>query len=215
MIYSYYINLKKYFFLIRYKRHLGYHMKPKIEIVDYKKLLKIRLTDKLHLFLIGLTVILLLFVSILAFLPKKIFTNKKKTTVKLNLKEKKTFPKIYITKEGDFLWQIAENNYGSGLNAYDIAKENKLIDPNNIPPGTKLTLPLVTPKMPTKGDITAISSDKVTYKQDKYTVQLGDSLSMIAYKVYGDYNAWPTIARVNNLPNPEAIEVGMVLIIPR
>jgi len=190
-------------------------MKPKTEIIDYKKLVKIQLKDKLHFFLIGLTVILLVFVSVLAFIPKTIFQSRKKNENKPIAKEKKFFPKTYITKEGDFLWQIAENNYGSGLNAYDIAQANKLADPNNIPPGTKLTLPAVTPKAPTKGDITSISTGQVTYKQDKYTVQLGDSLSMIAYKVYGDYNAWPTIARVNNLANPEAIEVGMVLIIPR
>jgi nucleoid-associated protein YgaU len=190
-------------------------MKPEIETINYKKLVELQLKNKLHLFLTGLTVILLVFVSVLAFLPKKIFTSRKKVESKPVAKEKKIFPKTYVTKEGDFLWQIAENNYGSGLNAYDIAKENNLTDPNSIPPGTKLTLPAVTPKTPTKGDISSIQSGQVTFQQEKYSVQLGDSLSMIAYRVYGDYNAWPTIAKTNNLSNPEAIEVGMILTIPR
>jgi len=190
-------------------------MKPIPEKTDYKKLVEILLREKLHLFLIGLTSLLLASISILAFFPKNFFLPKQKKLGKIITKEIKIFPKVYITKEGDFLWQIAEDNYGSGLNAYDIAQANKLEDPNNIPPGTKLTLPAVTPKAPTKGDISAISSGQVTYKYDKYTVQLGDSLSMIAFRVYGDYNAWPAIARANNLVNAEAIEVGMTLVIPR
>ena len=49
----------------------------------------------------------------------------------------------------------------------------------------------------------------------RYTVQLGDSLSIVAQKVYGDLNAWPRILDANNLASPDLIEVGMVLVIPR
>ena len=49
----------------------------------------------------------------------------------------------------------------------------------------------------------------------RYTVQLGDSLSIVAQKVYGDLNAWPRILEANNLASPDLIEVGMVLVIPR
>ena len=50
---------------------------------------------------------------------------------------------------------------------------------------------------------------------ERYTVQLGDSLSIVAQKVYGDLNAWPRILDANNLVSPDLIEVGMVLVIPR
>ena len=52
-------------------------------------------------------------------------------------------------------------------------------------------------------------------KSQEYTVQLGDSLSIIAQKVYGDLYAWPKILEANNLASPDLIEVGMVLVIPR
>jgi len=46
-------------------------------------------------------------------------------------------------------------------------------------------------------------------------VQPGDSLSIIAQKVYGDRYAWTRIMNANNLATPDSIEAGMVLVIPR
>ena len=66
-----------------------------------------------------------------------------------------------------------------------------------------------------QGQISSVSTQQVTVKGDKYTVQPGDSISSIALQAYGDLNAWPRIAKANKLENPESIEVGMVLIIPR
>jgi len=48
-----------------------------------------------------------------------------------------------------------------------------------------------------------------------YTVAEGDSLSSIAQKFYGDLYRWPLILEYNNLANPDLIEVGMVLKIPK
>jgi 3D (Asp-Asp-Asp) domain-containing protein len=50
-----------------------------------------------------------------------------------------------------------------------------------------------------------------------YTVQLGDTLYLIAQKVYGDGNRWREIYEANRGViggNPEQIQVGMVLVIP-
>lgn len=50
---------------------------------------------------------------------------------------------------------------------------------------------------------------------ETYTVILGDSLSKIAERAYGDKDAWVKIAEANNVWNPKHIEPGTVLQIPR
>ena len=78
--------------------------------------------------------------------------------------------------------------------------------PNQVPKDKELDI---------NGQISAISSGRVTYTKNKYIVQRGDSLASIAQKVYGDKNAWVRIAQANNLASPDLIEVGMELVIPR
>ena len=62
---------------------------------------------------------------------------------------------------------------------------------------------------------TAISSDVLT----RYTVVEGDNLSSIASQrtVYGDLRLWPLIYKGNTdeLDDPNAVQSGQVLIIPR
>ena len=70
-------------------------------------------------------------------------------------------------------------------------------------------------KIDENGQISAISSSKVTYTKNKYIVQRGDSLATIAQQVYGDREAWVRIAKANNLASPDNIEIGMELVIPR
>lgn len=51
---------------------------------------------------------------------------------------------------------------------------------------------------------------------DTYTVQAGDWLSTIAARTYnGDLMAYEKIAKANNLTNPDLIEIGQVLKLPR
>jgi nucleoid-associated protein YgaU len=49
-----------------------------------------------------------------------------------------------------------------------------------------------------------------------YVVRRGDSLSAIAYQVYGHAGDWPYIAQANaaRLPNPNFLTVGQVLWLP-
>lgn len=54
-----------------------------------------------------------------------------------------------------------------------------------------------------------------TIKGDTYTVAAGDWLSTIAGRAYGDIYAFDKIAKANNLTNPDLIEPGTVLKIPR
>ena len=55
--------------------------------------------------------------------------------------------------------------------------------------------------------------DKITV--DTYTVQEGDWLSKIAARAYGDMYLYQKLATANGIANPDAIEVGMTLKIPR
>ncbi|OGK13970.1 hypothetical protein A3A93_04980 [Candidatus Roizmanbacteria bacterium RIFCSPLOWO2_01_FULL_38_12] len=66
-----------------------------------------------------------------------------------------------------------------------------------------------------QGQISAISSGQVTNSEDIYIIQPGESLADVARKVYGDPNAWVRIAQANNISNPDHIEVGTKLVIPR
>lgn len=49
----------------------------------------------------------------------------------------------------------------------------------------------------------------------KYTVRAGDTLHMIASSQLGNGNRWTDIQKRNNLPNPNLIQVGQVLVIPQ
>jgi len=145
-------------------------------------------------------------------LPHLSFLNK---TVK-NKVVKSTPVKTYVVAEGDDLWHLAEKFYGSGFNAYDISVANKLDPSSVIEPGQKLIIPFVTPRAATVGDIlNGVSTSQVTYTEGKYVVQPGDSLSIIAQKVYGDLYAWPRLLQANSLVSADQIEVGMILTIPR
>jgi nucleoid-associated protein YgaU len=48
----------------------------------------------------------------------------------------------------------------------------------------------------------------------KYTVQPGDSLSKISKRFYGDPNKFMTIAKANNIEDPNKINAGQELLIP-
>lgn len=47
-----------------------------------------------------------------------------------------------------------------------------------------------------------------------YTVRAGDTLWDIAVKYYGDGRQYTKIARANNIPDPNMINIGIVLTIP-
>lgn len=186
--------------------------------VDYKKLIAITLRQKYPQLLAGLTFLIILYLAVAGIISKNLpsKTKKGKPNPTVNKITPTQIEKKYLVKEGDSLWQIAEEFYGSGYNAYDIAVVNNITDPNIITPGQQLILPKVTPKPPIKGEIQkAASSEKVTIKQTKYTVQKGDYLWKIALEAYGDGYAWVKIASTNNLTNPDLIYQGNILILPK
>ncbi len=131
-----------------------------------------------------------------------------KTTVTKTDKEK-----VYTVKRGDYLWKIAEEIYGSGYNWVDIAKANKLTNPGKLYAGQKLKLPEVKKKV--VQEVKPKMAMKNAIKGDRYKVQKGDNLWQIAIRAYNNGYKWVEIARVNKLRQPNKIEVGQELIIPR
>ncbi len=148
----------------------------------------------------------------------------------------------YVVKKGDTLWAIAEKEYKSGYNWVDVARVNKLSNPDAIQAGSKLVLPKVQSKVATvtKAVVKAtvvtpdeqnnktsrkVEQDKTAMKQAasqpqkitgaSYTVVRGDSLWAISVRAYGDGYQWVKIAKANNLANPSIIHRGNKFIIPR
>ena len=202
----------------------SYKKKPiKIQNIDYQKLLVLTLREKYFNLILGLVASFVISTLTYKLLLKNIKVNLafKMPVFKLGQKtiEKKPVAKksvrTYIVAEGDDLWNIAEKFYGSGFNAYDISIANKMTDSSNLEVGIIVVIAEVTPRLASVGEISTISSAQVTYVENKYIVQPGDSLSIIAQRVYGDIFAWPSIMNANNLLSPDSIEAGMVLIIPR
>ena len=203
----------------------AYRKKPiKIRDINYQRLLVLTVKEKYFSLILGL------FASvIISSLTYKMFLKNIRINLALKIPSFKFGTRLlknkvievqkplktYVTQEGDDLWHIAEKFYGSGFNAYDISLANRISDSSNLEVGIKLVIPQVTPRQTTIGDISATSTSQVTYVENKYIVQPGDSLSIIAQKVYGDLFAWPSIMNANNLLTPDSIEAGMVLIIPR
>ncbi len=145
----------------------------------------------------------------------------------------------YTVKEGDSLWTISEEVYGTGYNWVDIKKANSLTDANAIEAGQVLKIPSVevkaanedatiatstpsaSPLATVKPSVkpVAIVEEDVDSPRDitggTYTVVSGDNLWDIATRAYGDGYQWVRIAEANELVNPGIIHAGNVFAIPR
>ena len=188
--------------------------KKKEENINYRNLLIDTIKEKKLPILLGISVFIIFYIFISSFLLKNKILTIKKVNPSPQVKKNEKKIKRYIVKEGDTLWKIAEENYGSGFNAYDIIKANKIENPDNLFTGQELILPETTPKAPTRGEIATTATEKVTHSQKKYIVKEGDYLWTIALQAYGDGYAWVKIAEINKINNPNDITPGQVLILP-
>lgn len=181
--------------------------------INYKAYTHLLIKQKFLSFLLGLGIV---FVTGLFIFNKLIISNFAAKNHK-KVAQRTEEVRKYIVQEGEDLWQIAEKNYGSGYNSYDIAHANNLKEPYILQKGQILIIPHVAKRFPTQGDIIepAPSTSQVTLKGTTYTVQEGDFLFQIAQKAYGDGNMTQRIIDANNIPPPYNIEVGQKLTIPR
>lgn len=122
-------------------------------------------------------------------------------------------PGKYMVKENDTLFTIAEKYYNNGYKYTEIAKANNITDPNTIEKAQVLEIPKLEAVQPSVEPATTDWGPKIT--ENTYTVIEGDWLSKIAGRAYGDIYAYQKIADANHIPNPDLIEPGQVLTIPR
>lgn len=124
-------------------------------------------------------------------------------------------PGKYTVKEDDTLFTIADKYYQDGYRYQEIANANNLSNPDQIEVGQVLEIP----KLEVQTQVSPQPSPSTIWgpkiEENTYTVVEGDWLSKIAGRAYGDIMAFDRIAKANNIPNPDLIEPGMVLQIPR
>ncbi|OGK14688.1 hypothetical protein A3C98_03630 [Candidatus Roizmanbacteria bacterium RIFCSPHIGHO2_02_FULL_37_15] len=186
--------------------------------IGYKNLTISVLKEKYLYFILGGLIIAALVIWGLSALTKQLsptLSSQKSKAESTVLEKLSSEKKSYKVKQGDNLWKIAENTYGSGYNFVDIVKANNIANPNIILVGQVIALPQVAAKASTKIQPTKTPSVKATFKGDKYTVKQGDHLWKISLEAYGDAYAWTKIAATNKLKNPDLIFPNTKLTIPR
>ncbi len=196
--------------------------KQETGVIQYRDLIMQKIKAHYQSIILGVLV-LLVAVSVIA----RISTSQRNNTSQSNKKTQNTIEekgtsegnkpmnKEYTVKKGENLWMIAQKNYGSGYNAMDIAKANKIKNPNVIAIGMKLTLPEVKAKTPTTGIIAEAQTAQVTISEKEYKIKAGDTLWNIALRAYGDGYQWTKIAQANKLTNAHIIHKDNILTLPR
>lgn len=177
-------------------------------IVDYQNAILILLKEKLPSFLLGFIIASFLFV----FSINKIGIKKEITNVHDTKGPRFDAVKTYTVQLNDDLWGIAEKMYGSGFNAVDIAKVNNLSEPYTLIENQILIIPSISPKKPTKGDLTEEAAQ--TKRVTEYVVLPGEYLWQIAEKIYGDGNQMSKLIDANRIPYPYNVEEGQKLLVP-
>jgi LysM repeat protein len=116
----------------------------------------------------------------------------------------------YVVQKGDMLSVIAQRY---GVTVQEIMRINQLSDPNVIRVGQRLQLPgsieLDQPRQVAPRAQSAAAP--VTGGGERYIVQAGDSLSVIAQRYGVTVQA---LMRANSITNPDRVQVGQALMIP-
>ena len=113
---------------------------------------------------------------------------------------------IHKVAKDESLWQISLKYYNDGYKWVEIAKINNLTNPDLIEEGQALAIP----ELELKEAPTSILTSE-------YLVVKGDNLWKIAVRAYADGYQWVKIWEANKtiIANPDLIEVGTKLILPR
>ena len=175
-----------------------------------KSLTKIKWQESYASFILGAIIVIVLGLLIANFFSKRdqqIDMGEQTTLTEEQAKAQAE--QEYKVVAGDSLSKISEKLYGSQELWPVLARENNIVNPNIIFVDATL-------KIPAKSDAEKIKSEMAI---TSYQVQSGDTLFLIAEKVYGDGSKWKVLNQANNvgrLPNGNPlIFAGSTLVIPR
>lgn len=118
-------------------------------------------------------------------------------------------PEIHAPPPLKFIWGMERESFICVMAS--VKKKFTMFIKNGIPVRARLTLTLKEFKM----DLN--NREKTLQSPDKTRVhitQRGDSLWLIAGRIYGDVTLWRQIADLNGIKNPRFLEPGIELIIP-
>ncbi len=132
--------------------------------------------------------------------------NRQQEIAQLAEQEQQLEMKTHQVAKGESLWQISLKYYNDGYKWVEIAKVNKLANPDLIEAGQTLVIP----ELELKETPTSILTSE-------HMVVKGDNLWKIAVRAYADGYQWVKIWEANKtkIVNPNLIEVGTKLILPR
>ncbi len=126
-------------------------------------------------------------------------------------------PQTYVVAAEDTrgYWGIAEKVYGHGKHYELIARANPTVNPSELRPGQKLTLPPLESEARSQVNTASGGAASQAGGGKVYIVQEGDSFWKIANKHYGRGDYWYLIDQANPSTRPgSVIRPGKKLIIP-
>ena len=118
---------------------------------------------------------------------------------------------LYTVKPGDNLSAIAQATTGNANDYWQIANYNNISNPNLINVGQQIWVP----KTNSGGTVTPQVTQGNSNGWELYTVKPGDNLSAIAQATTGNANDYWQIANYNNISNPNLINVGQLIWVPK
>ena len=114
----------------------------------------------------------------------------------------------YIVRAGDSLSKIAKQIFGAVDRWKDLAEISSLQNPNVIHPGQVIYYQLTEESL-------GFAKSYLNMPKKEHVVKKGDTLSKLAFKIYGNVEDWRTLWRYNSyIGDPDKIEVGMKIVYP-
>ena len=119
--------------------------------------------------------------------------------------------KTHLVVAGETLGEISMKYYGTSKNWKKIAEANK-VDPSDLQPGQKLTIPAIDGAAK-PGKEAAAPEAAMAAGEHAYKVKVGDSYYNIAKRELGNANRWKELEKLNGIP-AEELHAGQTIKLP-